>query len=996
MKKKFILVICIVSILLILSGFIIYAASVQIEYNYNVILDTPNWNDSNVLDDSTIDIITTTKIDNYKYTEHNGAYIYKNLKKNEYKNRENDNDKVFPNTIKYIVGDKTKIIVYQNEFIYSFDDIIKANYSSYYNNLIDYLGNKDVVYAARFYLLANIDINEDIIISRPISLEIMDDVTLSLNGNIILKHSHPGNYYIKLNENSKISSEQNKIIITAPNASYEYSDNVKAYINNENQELSIEDAKEFILNYIPDYQTNDIYLPKYYMSTSITYKYEFDEKEDGERELTIIITDGNKNETITKKYIYCKSYGSLGLILEKELSTNNLFRDYDLLRLLIDIDYNKSINISSTSNDLYFVINEKSSFNSISLEYNENDGRYYHVSNEGNTKINSLVIRRKMTNTKEFTISIGTGTNLINKTINLDYPSDVEKLEFMKSYSNTYVISRANLGYNIFYNKDDKTYFGNTVICDGLLFDNLTIKMFNKASEGDDYTEYIEYTNLDGQIKMNNVEENFSSRYLAYYSNNKELFRIPIVKSLNSSSGSGVDFESNNPFDSLFTDQTNWLKDNTFTMPSGYDNIYANIEIISINGVSYDYNNHTDDISIRGSNFNVYTHKMVYISKDSNTLVSDKYSREIRICVNIDYVPITNSVVYLKCELYNNGDGAKTVTATHYYTYTIPGILKQGDNSSLSATLGYSPYSFIDQSFYQKTINYFSNSGYTDYFRNVGNTSYILANVKNIIEFIPGFKSDIEMDISGIEMLTNTNKIILDNIAIKTLEPFKYFNATVLKELSLSNCSLTKDKLSSFLYGIEIEKLDLSNNDFSLVETFNKLLFRTIKELNLSNSKLVTIKGLDSVIYLNELYINNNNILNFEALKNMNYLIDVYLYDNSSNNDYYGTGGKVNKCVYYWIYKTNNVSIYINNDTIINDDYFNDIEKQILALNALVMPTAIGTEEKKQLQDYFKNFSVYELTFEIDSFENGLLIIKCTNTSDNTSCYREFYYEVNI
>lgn len=992
-KKKIILLIICISIFLTIGGFMVYAANVKIEYNYNLTVDAPRISSkcegnsleisyaSDIDTVSTIDVVLpiSTKINNLEPTYTSNYYnVYTNIGISSSYTLTSipDNYYIYANNISY--SNKTNV-EYQNEYIDSYDSLKLANYSSYYNNLFDYLSNKNKLYKARFIMIDDITVEDDYIITRPISLDILANCNLNLNGNLTINNFNSGNYY--LNNGGAINSSNSNIILKHEKNNYEIKDNIKAYVITD-EALSIDDAKNFILNYIPSYITNEIYLPKYYMSSKISFKYEIGSDDIKEEfngivnsylntRLYITINNGEEEYIVSKNVILGDSDEALLNILKQELSSDNLFKDYDLLKLLNSLGIKRNMEITLGDN-AYIVYNEINSLSSISLTYN--DGYYYE-----NKRVNGLTIRRGLSSSNNFDLTIGSFTSSI-------YLSDIsleEKVSYLKEYFHTYVVTKNNLPYDIIYQSDNKTYLGTNIIYDGLLFDNLNYKIIDVNDN-----EFTDYEVNEGAITFNQPDNEFDKLYLVYFNDNEELFRIDIRRSLNGSSGESSDFESNNPFDVLFTDDTNWLKTNTFIMPASYSDFYANISVISINGEAYNYDNYEGQTTVRGVTYsNIKLHNMIYISK-SKTYGTSSYAKEIKINIDPNYIPNTNSVVAIRCELYN--PGAREVTAVHNYTLTIPGILKCGGEASE----GYFPNIFVDNTFYDEIITYLKNNNEADYYKDVDDKCYLLANIRYLTSFDLGIKSDTEIDISGIEALTNANRIVLDNINIKSLSPFKYYSSDTLEALSLKNCHLEASKLygeSSYLYSLSLLSLDLSDNDLSALISFKHMFFRTIETLNLDNTKLKTISGISDIINLKELYLRKNSIENFEDLKYLKNISSVYLEDNASSSIYYGNKGLANLCVYYWVLKTYKTNIYITDDTIFSSSNYEAIEDMILALNAFVMPTKISSGEYGRISEIIKGYNVDGITFSIEAFTGGKILIKAL--SEDRTCYREFYYE---
>ena len=135
----------------------VYAANVKIEYNYNLTVDAPRISSkcegnsleisyaSDIDTVSTIDVVLpiSTKINNLEPTYTSNYYnVYTNIGISSSYTLTSipDNYYIYANNISY--SNKTNV-EYQNEYIDSYDSLKLANYSSYYNNLFDYLSNKN-------------------------------------------------------------------------------------------------------------------------------------------------------------------------------------------------------------------------------------------------------------------------------------------------------------------------------------------------------------------------------------------------------------------------------------------------------------------------------------------------------------------------------------------------------------------------------------------------------------------------------------------------------------------------------------------------------------------------------------------------------------------------------------------------------------------------------------------------------------------------------------
>lgn len=849
----------------------------------------------------------------------------------------------------------------------------------------------------------------------------LNNLTLSKNLNII--NSYAGNYDITFDTDvNATTANSSKIVISSEKANYKYDSNEIISLNSS---ITLDSAKEFINEYLPSYLISSIYLPERFLSSSITFDYyvidqtnssnteettsDTDENsetgnddntdpnsdikfsgiledvssyiKDNILKVKVKVTSGETSEYVSKDIICGNSIDSLKLILEQELGDDYKPNDFDFMYLIQSLDV--KYDLTFKKNDGFdVIINNKVVESDATLKYDSNN-KYYVDSN--NTKITNIIFRRTSIASTMFTLNI----NSTDISINLKSASKDEIIEYIKEYIHAYIVTSENLGYSVLNIKDNKVYLGITDlgIRSNDLFTNINYKIVDgSGNEFRDYTSDSE----NGTIKVDSTKD-FSSLTLKYYDSDTLLFSVPIKKSLSSNSGEDTGFESNNPFDAIFNSQTNWLTNNTFTMPdnSTYSSFYAKINITKINGVAYD-TKLLSDISVRGTTYSSLTHKMISITQSgTNASNNNSYTKNINFNIDYNYIPNFDSQIQVECLLYNND--AKEVTSTQIYTFTIPGILKCGTSDGSN---NYTPCVFSSSDFYKDIITYFkSDSSYSAYYIDIdSSTSYILANAKNAHEISVTNDSTKEISVDGIEYFTNTNSISINGYKITDLSAFTYLTDSNLTSLNLDNNNITSDILGTNLYNIRLESLSLKNNDLSSVTSFKGLFFRTIKEINLNNSKLTTIVGIDSLVNLNTLYIESNNIDEFETLKNLDYLTDVYLTNNTvsnNTNDYYGTEGLVNEVVYYWLTITYSTVIHkasenTNNYTISSDSNHNSI---LLYLNAICVPTKMKEVEYNDLITNLETNSIKRV-----SFTNNRLIV--SYTSENETLYREFYIEV--
>ncbi len=1002
MKKK--IFITIFSIFLIATfAFIVYAASVKIEYNYALKVETPSFS----IKDGAIDVSISNQGDNSYTIDNDNSYVdilektdssynvSTHQKISEVSGLDSSKTKIFANTIKYTKGTDAFTVKYHNEYVSSINELKTINYSKYYNNIFDYSKNTNNL-ALRIIFISSFDINEEITIKAPVSLSILNNLTLSKNLNII--NSYAGNYDITLDNNITLTpSNSSKIVVSSEKAKYKYD---SKNIIELKSSITINSAKEFISEYIPSYLVSSIYLPKRFLSSSITYDYYVVDQsktstdiefsgilddvtsyiKDNKLRVKVKVTSGEVVEYIEKDIICGNSIDLLKLILESELSESIKPNDFDFLYLVESLGYTSSLTFKQ-ADGFDVIINNKIVDADTTITY-DTTNKYYIDSK--NTKITSIIFRRTSITSTNFTLNI----NSKDITINLKGASKDEVVEYIKQNIHAYIVTSENLAYNILNIKDNKVYLGTTDlgISSKDLFTNINYKI---VDSNDIEINYYTNDTTNNTITVDSTKE-FTNLTLKYYDSNTYLFSVVIKRSLSSNSGEDTGFESNNPFDAIFNSQTNWLENNTFTMPdnSTYSTYYAKINILKINGHTYD-TNLLSDISVRGTSYSAKTHNMISITQSGNTASNDSsYTKNINFNIDYNYIPNFDSLIQVECLLYNND--AREVTSTQIYTFTIPGILKCGTNDSNSY---YSPCVFTSNDFYKDIITYFKDNSYTNYYIDINSsTSYILANAKNASEIVVANGNSKEISVNGIEYFTNTSSITINNYKITDLSAFTYLIDSNLTTLNLDSNNITKDILGTNLYNLRLNSLSLKDNDLSSLTSLKGLFFRTITIINLNNSKLTTIRGIDSLVNLNKLYIESNNIDEFESLKNLDYLTDVYLTNNTvtdNTNGWYGTSGKVSEVVYYWLTVTYSTVIHMgeedtNNYTISTDTNHNSI---LLYLNAISVPTKMKEVEYNDLITNLETNKIMKV-----SFSNSRLIV--SYTSGDETLYREFYIEV--
>lgn len=291
MKKKLIIIFTTLAILIFTS--IVIGASVKIEYNYNLKVLTPSFTISDGKISYSISNNKTSENQSIYEIDTDNSYVdilspsdeeytvstHQKLSEASPKST----DKIFANTIKYknkTNESDTFTVTYHNEYVTSMNDLKYINYSKFYNNIFNYSKNTNNL-ALRIITTKAFEIDEELTISAPLSLTILKDLTLSANLNII--NSYAGNYDVTKDDSASItSSNLSKIIVSSENSNYKT--NVSDTLIT-NSSITKDNAKAFIESYIPSYIVESIYLPKRYLSSSITYEYYIVDKSGDTEEL---------------------------------------------------------------------------------------------------------------------------------------------------------------------------------------------------------------------------------------------------------------------------------------------------------------------------------------------------------------------------------------------------------------------------------------------------------------------------------------------------------------------------------------------------------------------------------------------------------------------------------------------------------------------------------------------------------------------------------------
>lgn len=259
-------------------------------------------------------------------------------------------------------------------------------------------------------------------------------------------------------------------------------------------------------------------------------------------------------------------------------------------------------------------------------------------------------------------------------------------------------------------------------------------------------------------------------------------------------------------------------------------------------------------------------------------------------------------------DYYYNAEGMqKYIISEQNYSFVVPGVY---DATRFSAELFNAIITSTDLSGKPKYDFYTSVVG--------GVTSHYLYvdEANKAVEVFDCSNKGIT-DLKGLNLLTNTKKIILDgNNITQGFDVFANFAEYNVTELSFVNCRLTNALIQDYLTKvITLEKVNLSGNNITSLKYGNSSIFyRTLKELVLSNmndngTKVFSdLDGLEKLSELTTLDLSENIVSDFRNLLNLATLKTVYVYNNTGReftvkhigdaNTYYGTDGQINKPVF--------------------------------------------------------------------------------------------------
>lgn len=320
-------------------------------------------------------------------------------------------------------------------------------------------------------------------------------------------------------------------------------------------------------------------------------------------------------------------------------------------------------------------------------------------------------------------------------------------------------------------------------------------------------------------------------------------------------------------------------------------------------------------------------------------LVYNTAGKYYQIDIDPENIPSKDTAVRLSAVFYIlNSDNSRTVISEQKYGFIIPGIYKLGRDI------------FSDALYNRMLEIYLDFNGYllvrgTETPTEVFDCSAAFINPSEAV------------DLTGIELLKNTKKIILDGVKVLSLAPFKNFTEFNLTSLSMADCGITNAMLGAEfpLYNlVGLTELNLENNAIDGIDGASPYFYRTVTALDLSGQRingdrcLTDLNGLNALPELSVLDVSENAIRSFAPLTECAKLSAVNLSGNiaeefgGKNGDgkiYYGSSGLINKPVYVVLQSR---KVTVTGDTAIL--YSNEEKEAAILINAVsVFNTQYGS-----------------------------------------------------
>ncbi|MDR0696956.1 MAG: hypothetical protein LBF68_05425 [Christensenellaceae bacterium] len=261
--------------------------------------------------------------------------------------------------------------------------------------------------------------------------------------------------------------------------------------------------------------------------------------------------------------------------------------------------------------------------------------------------------------------------------------------------------------------------------------------------------------------------------------------------------------------------------------------------------------------------------------------------------IDIDKIPAYNSVVNVSAEFFIIVNNAETPLSEQLYSFIIPGIYRVGASAEFKSTQLYELIISIKDN---------SNNYLYGYYESQQGDKYLLVDyAQKDVDTLEITQAALDsqpsgavpasgLDLSGMEYLINTKKLIFKNVRkIISFEPFNRIDTSIITELTLDNCSLT-DALLNPAYLANLQTLtyvNLNNNPnitrLSLPSgtksdpVYTPYFYRSVEIFSLDKTGIREILDITKYPYITDLYVRDTPIPFYEPLVSLKYLKRLYL-----------------------------------------------------------------------------------------------------------------------
>jgi hypothetical protein len=279
-----------------------------------------------------------------------------------------------------------------------------------------------------------------------------------------------------------------------------------------------------------------------------------------------------------------------------------------------------------------------------------------------------------------------------------------------------------------------------------------------------------------------------------------------------------------------------------------------------------------------------------------------------QIVIDINKIPPSNTIVYVVAEFSLYLTGTPTLLSEQLYSFIIPGIYRVGPGLDFESTHLYQYLMNVTDGANNLLYGHFQDPNSQEKFLLVDYTSKEVdtLTITRALLLDPQYTDGTPLptdgfNIKGIELLTNTTKMIFTNIPkFVSLSPFSLITNSVITELTFTNCALTNALLDTrALYSVNsLLKLNLTNNpsvtrlskptiNGVLVNTdnghnetelvFEPYFYRSITTLILRTTGVSQIRDITTLPFIVDLNLEDTPVTMFYPLNSLERLKRVYL-----------------------------------------------------------------------------------------------------------------------